>query len=342
MMMPQVLSLIQRHFTGKARARALGRYAAVIAGGAIVGQVVGGALVSANIAGTGWRPVFLINVPIGLVLLVAGARVLPRDTGEPGRGLDLPGLITLSSAVLLFVLPLVLGHEEHWPVWGWICLGLSAVLLAVFVAVERRARSPLVPGRVLRAPGILPAVAAIFATMAGYGGYLFILALHLQSGLGFSPLRAGLTFIAGAVCFATASLNWRRLPAHWYRRLVPTGLLVGAVGLAMMGFGLRHGNDPGALFWLSQVCFGLGFGSAFSPLLTLALANVPTADAADASGLLTTMTQLAQVVGVATFGTLYLSLVTHAASGHALAVSAIYLTAATVLSAVFATLLPKR
>jgi EmrB/QacA subfamily drug resistance transporter len=341
LMVPQVLSLIQRHFPPRERARALGRYAAVIASGAVVGQVVGGALVGADLAGTGWRPVFLVNVPIGVAVLAAGWRILPRDAGEPDRRLDLPGLVTLSAAVLLFVVPLVLGREEHWPVWGWVCLAASAALLPIFALVQRRASAPLVPGRVLRAPGMLPALGAIFVAMAVYGGYLLSVALHLQSGLGYSPLHAGLTFVPVGLCFGFASLNWRRVPARLHRRMIPTGLLLGGVSLALLSVSVRDGSGPDALFWVSQVLFGLGFGCAFSPMITLALAGVPAADAADASGLLTTMTQLAQVVGVATFATLYLSLVGRDPSGHAMALTAAATAAATVLAAASAFLLPR-
>ena len=340
LMIPQVFSLIQRQYQGRARARALSRYAAVIASGAIVGQVLGGVLVTADLFGTAWRPVFLINVPIGAVLLLAGARVLPADTGEPGRGLDLPGLVTLSLSVLLFVVPLVFGHEEHWPLWGWLSLAASVVMLGLFVAVERRAAAPLIPGRVLRAPGMVAAAGAIFAAMATYGGFLFTLALHLQSGLGFSPQRAGATFIPAAVSFAAASLNWRRIPAGRHRRMIPVALLVGTASLALMAAAVRGGH-LGGWFYLSQVGFGLGFGAAFSPLLTLALTHVPPADAADASGLLTTVTQLAQVVGVASFGSLYLSLVANRPSGPATGTTALYEAGATLLAAAFAALLPR-
>src|SRR2546430_2425295 len=143
LLVPQVLSLIQRLFTGAARARAFGLYAAVIAGAAVVGQVAGGALVAADFGGTGWRPVFLVNVPIGIVLTIAAARLLPADRGEPGRGFDPAGVLTLALAVLLFVVPLVLGHEEHWPVWGWVSLGASVVRFGVFPLVQRPATSPL-------------------------------------------------------------------------------------------------------------------------------------------------------------------------------------------------------
>src|SRR5436305_3763955 len=137
-MIPQVLSLIQRTHSGPAQARAMSSYSAVLAGGAVVGQLVGGLLISANLFGSSWRPVFLVNVPIGVALLAVGARVLPHGKGEPGRTLDLPGLALLTPAVLAFVLPLVLGQPEHWPLWGWVLMAASVPLVAAFAVAERR------------------------------------------------------------------------------------------------------------------------------------------------------------------------------------------------------------
>src|SRR5260370_4477928 len=205
-MIPQVLSLIQRTYQGAARTRAMSIYSAVLAGGAVVGQVVGGLLISADLFGSSWRPIFLVNVPIGVVLLAAGARLLPAGRADRGRGLDLVGLATLSPAVLGFVVPLVLGPSEHWPAWGWASLAASAFLVAGFVLVERRAagagRSPIVPGRVMRLPGVGAAIAALFVTMAVFGGYFFAFALPLHGGLASSALRAGPSFPPGAGTFA--------------------------------------------------------------------------------------------------------------------------------------------
>jgi len=140
-MIPQVLSLIQRNFVGEARVKALGAYSAVLAVGAAAGQILGGVLVSADLLGTGWRPVFLVNVPVGAVLLIIGRRVLPRERGgerERGRGMDLPGLVLLGAAVSLFTVPLVLGQEEDWPLWSWLSLGVGALVFAVFCGYESR------------------------------------------------------------------------------------------------------------------------------------------------------------------------------------------------------------
>ncbi len=327
LMVPQVMSLIQRNFAGPARARAFGLYGAVLAGGTIVGQVAGGVLVSADLFGTGWRPVFLVNVPIGLVLLVLGARTLPGDRGERGRGLDLPGLVALSAATLLFVVPLVLGHEEDWPLWGWLMLGGSVVVAGVFAVIQRRVASPLIPGRVAGAPGMRAALAAIFLCMATFGGFLFTLALHLQGDRGFTPIEAGLFFAPGATGFALSSLNWRRAPARWHRPMIMLGLLVAGLGY----LGLARFASGGVTLEAALAVTGLGLGAAFGPLLAVALTHVAVADAADASGLLVMVNQLGQVVGVATFGTLFLSIAPP--TGHPLAVTGVTLAATAALAA---------
>src|SRR6266516_1541896 len=129
LMVPQILSVIQQQFSGAARARALSVWTAILASGAVVGQVLGGVLVSANLFGTAWRPVFLVNVPVGILLTVLVPRLVPPDrvTRDASRRLDLPGLVTASSGVLLVVLPLVLGHEKGWPAWTWISLAAGFV-----------------------------------------------------------------------------------------------------------------------------------------------------------------------------------------------------------------------
>ncbi|MBY8877668.1 MFS transporter [Actinacidiphila acidipaludis] len=337
LMIPQVLSLLQITFVGEARTRAMSVYSAVLASGAALGQSLGGVLVSADLFGTGWRPVFLVNVPIGVLMLVVAPRVLPRDTRsapERRRGLDLPGLLVLAAAVTLFTVPLVLGQEEGWPAWGWVCLALSVVLFAVFTVLEtrlaRRGGAPLVSVRVLRAPGMTRLIAVVVLTMAVNAGFLFAVALHLQSGLGFSALRTGLTFATCAVTFGGIGLTWRRLPVGWRRWMGAAGMAVAAVCLAVLGLALRGGGDGGPWLYVALLGLGLGLGLSFSPSFTLALATVAPQDAADASGLLATMTQLGQLIGVATLGTLFLNRLqgpgVHA-SAHAFAVTSVALVA---------------
>ncbi|TDD74748.1 MFS transporter [Actinomadura rubrisoli] len=307
LMTPQVMSMIQRNFAGEARARALGLYSAVIAGGVVVGQAAGGLLVSADLFGTGWRTVFLVNVPIGAALLLAGPRLLPRDESPRGGDLDLPGLATLTPAVLLFVVPLILGHELDWPLWGWLSLAASAAFFAAFVAVERRVaargRRPLISVRVLRAPRLAPACVALLFGPATWGAFLFTTTLHLQGDLELSPLESGLAFVPSVTAFGLVGLNWRRLPARWQRRAVPSGFALAAAGYLCVG-PLADGGAP-YLILTAVIGFGLG---VMPIIMTVALEHVPAEDAADASGLLLTLMQIGQVTGVATVGTLFLTM----------------------------------
>ncbi|WP_175439047.1 MFS transporter [Streptomyces vilmorinianum] len=343
LMIPQVLSLIQRNFAGEGRVRALSAYAAVLATGAAAGQVAGGILVSADLFGSSWRPVFLVNVPIGLALLALGARVLPRDARtepERARPLDLPGLVLLAAAVSLLTVPLVLGQEQDWPLWSWISLAASVAVFAAFTAYEsrlaRRGGAPLIAPRVLRIPGIGQAAFRIAVAMAVNAGFLFTLTLHLQGGLGHSALRAGLTFAPAAVVFGAIGLTWRRWPARGQRFLIPGGFLLAAAAAWAMGGLLANGEAGGWMLYPALAAMGAGLSLAFSPALTGALAGVRPEDAADASGLLATVTQLGQLIGVATFGTLFLGRL-HApgvqASADALWGCALALAAASILGA---------
>lgn len=328
-MVPQVMTLIQRTFVGTARARALSAYAAVISGGMVVGQVLGGLIVSSNLFDTSWRGVFLVNVPIGVALLLIAPRVLPTATPRIDRKLDLPGLAVLTPSVLLLVLPLVLGHEQNWPLWTWIALAASVFGFLGFLAVERmvhrRGGEPLFADRVLRAPGLVLTAATLFVVMATFSGWMFVLAIHLQGTLHYSALKAGLTFIPTSATFALASLNWERIPARFHPVMIPSGLVVGAASMALLGVLLREGHQLTVWELIVFGVQGVGYGLSFSPLMNKALGKVPLEVAADASGILVTSVQLGIVVGIASFGTVFLSLAgaTTLTAAHALGVTAI-------------------
>lgn len=345
-MMPQVMSLIQRNFAGAARAKALGLYSASIALGAVIGQVAGGALVSADLFGSTWRPIFLLNVPIGIVLLGCALRWLPADRGEPGRKLDPAGVLTLSAAVLAIVLPLVIGHEENWPLWCWLSLAGGLVLLGVFVAVERqvgeRGGSPLVAGRVIRSPGMIAGGTTVLLAMLGFGGFLFTLTLYLQGVLHTRPFEAGLLFAPAALGTTITSLNWQRLPARWHRALVPVGLVGSALTYLLFAPIENGGHRNTPLLLVDLFALGLFFGMSYSPVIGMTLRNVPLADAADASGVLITLLQLGQVLGVSILGTLYLTLAAHHLPAHAAAITFLAVAGCTFVAAIAGTVLIRR
>ena len=311
-MIPQILSLIQRSYTEPGpRARAMSLYATVISGGAVLGQVLGGVLVSADLFGSSWRPVFLVNVPIGLAVLACG-KLLPGGRFDGIRTLDLPGLAVLTPAVLAFVLPLVLGQPLGWPWWGWLLLAASFAGFGLLGLVERRVAArggqPILPRSLLGLPGMVAGLGGLFACMAVFGGWLFALAFALQDGLGESALRAGLTFAPAGIAFALVSMNWRRLPERYHERLPIAGFVLNGAGLLWSALLLHSGGDGGDWLYVSMAVAGGGMAGAFGGLMSRVLSRVPVAIAADASGVIVTVNQLGIVVGIATFGSLYLNM----------------------------------
>ncbi|WP_328998326.1 MFS transporter [Kribbella sp. NBC_00709] len=303
-MVPQIISVIQTHFTGPARAKALSAYGVTLSAGQVAGLVVGGLLLAANLFGSQWRPIFLINVPVGILLAVLVPRLVPADRPTAARRLDLTGLAISTCAVLLLVLPMVIGHELGWPRWTFVCFVAGLVLAVVFVRVERRVDDPLLNLDVLRTRGLGAGIATLACTLLAVAGFMFSFTLHLQNGLGQSALRSGLTWLPFAVTFGLVGFCWRSLPSPLHYLVVPTGLALCVLGY--VGIGLAQ-LSAGSLVWPALVLAGAGMGLSASPLVTQALVHVPLSRAADASGILTTTIQLAQVGGVTIFGTLFLS-----------------------------------
>ncbi|GLY89538.1 MFS transporter [Actinoallomurus iriomotensis] len=299
LVLPQVLSLIQLGFSGPARARALGLYSMVLALGVAIGQIAGGLIVSA----AGWRPVFLLNVPVGAVLIAVGSRSLPGGRERARSRLDVPGVLVLSTAMTAVVVPLVFGQEEGRPPWTWVCLAAGCAGLAVFAWYERRAASPLLDLGVLRAPGVAPGLFAACAVMGAYTGLIFSLALHLQSGLGLSPLDAGLAFLPYTAGFAAAGLSWPRLPVRG--PLPVAGPLVFAAAAPLIALTVRHGWSPLVIPLL--VVAGAGHAAGFSPLVERLAATAGPARASAVSALTNTGTLLANTLAIATLGGVYLS-----------------------------------
>lgn len=310
---PQVLTGIQLTFEGHERARALGLYAAALAGGAVAGQVLGGVLVSSDLFGTEWRPIFLVNVPIGGAVLLAALRFLPaeRDTDASQR-VDLLGVTTLSAALLLIVLPLVVGREEHWPAWTWICLAASAPFLVAFVAVERRVAArggfPLVNLHVVAQPAISWGLLGMAAAVATYYALLFTLALYLQEGLGQSPLASGLVLVSWVVAFGLPGRLTPRLPDRVEHIVAPAGFAILALAYLAISAAMFSGQHSAGLLVPLLGLGGLGLGTAFSATLAHLTRAATPRYAADISGVFTTCLQVAGAVGVAAFGTAYLGL----------------------------------
>lgn len=311
LLVPQVLSSIQREFAGPERSWAVRWFVVALSTSAVIGQILGGVLIAADLFGAAWRPAFLINVPIGAGLILAARRYLPPDPPRRQVRLDLPGVAWLSAALLLALVPLVLGREAGWPAWTWVCVLLSGPAFGAFVVAERRATrggQPLVDLALLARASVAWALAARAATSATYFSMLFVLALFLQQGLGTSPLFAGLALVAWVAAFGLAAPALRVAPAGARSSAARLGALAMALSFVLLGAASLGGQPSAAALVGALGVGGFGFGVVTAALLEQLMAAVPTEQAADLSGLYSASSQVAGVVGVATFGTTYLAL----------------------------------
>ncbi|HEX4059990.1 MAG TPA: MFS transporter [Streptosporangiaceae bacterium] len=313
MMVPQVLSTVQAKTEGVERARALGMFGACGGVATVTGQLVGGLLVSANIAGTGWRPIFLVNVPIGIVGLILASRVVPETHSPAPARIDIVGTTLLASTLLMLLVPLTEGRSLGWPLWTVALLCLCPVTGAGFVFAERRLERaggvPLVPFSLLRVPSMRRGLMLAVPFFTGFGGFMFVYALTLQDGAHFSPLKTGASLVPFAVAFLVASLSTARLVSRFGHRVVTTGAVMQAIGLVGLGaayLATWPGLSP-ELMMPGLVMTGFGQGLVMSPMFRVVLSEVQPTQAGAASGVLTTMLQSSLALGVATLGSLYLT-----------------------------------
>ncbi|GAA0961200.1 MFS transporter [Kribbella koreensis] len=325
LMVPQVLSGIQLYFAGRDRVKALGYFSIALSGGAVAGQVVGGLLIAADLFGTAWRPIFLINVPIGVALALVARRYLPADAadaadaaaggaggaGEQRQAIDLRGVLTLSITVLLLIVPLLLGSERGWPAWAWGSLVLSLPMALLFERGERhtaaRGGRPLIARPLLRTPAVRAGLLAHALTTGAYFGLLFVLALYLQQGLGKGPAYSGFAMVVWVAAFGLAGPILPRLPESFRWMPVIGCLLLVAGYLAVLVYLLLGGSAGPLLFALLGIG-GLGLGFSSNTLIGAVTSAVPTQYAADASGVIATNAQLSGALGVAVGGAVYVGI----------------------------------
>jgi MFS family permease len=307
LMFPQALTGIQLNFDGPARARAIGLYGIALSCGAVSGQILGGLLISADIAGSGWRAIFLVNVPVCLLTLRAAARHLPADRKGEDKRIHVTGVLTLSAAVLLVVLPLILGRPEGWPLWTWLSLAASVPAIALFVAVQRRAEAPLVNIGILTGRTVGWGLLTLTAATGTYYALLFTLAQYLQNGLGHGPLVSGLVLVPWVAAFGLAGQVTRRLPAGPQALAPVAGCLTLAAAYLVIGLDRLTGSYAVLPLIPVLAIGGFGLGAQFSTLIGRLTSAVEPRYAPDISGVSTTMLQIGGALGVAAFGTVYLT-----------------------------------
>ncbi|NUR71392.1 MAG: MFS transporter [Hamadaea sp.] len=300
MLMPQTLAILRTAVPLWAQPKAFAQYGLTLGLGAVFGQLIGGLLIKADLFGLDWRLCFLINLPIGIAALVK-LRTLPESRATGGR-LDLVGVGLVTAALVALVLPLIQGPDQGWPLWTWLSLGGSAVLLAAFGVHQNRQSHPLVNLRLFRQPAFGKGLLAVQLFWMGQASFFLILALYLQFGQGLSALESGTVFMAIGAGYLFTSLNAHRFAARLGRQVVAIGALIMVAGLVSMVFAAGHG-----IGWLlpGLAIDGIGMGLALAPLTTTVLANVEPEHTGSASGVLSTVNQTGNAVGVALIGIVF-------------------------------------
>uniref|UniRef100_UPI0031D45EA4 MFS transporter n=1 Tax=Streptomyces hawaiiensis TaxID=67305 RepID=UPI0031D45EA4 len=332
-MVPQVFGVIRASFAPAERAKAFGAYGAVQGLAAVAGPLLGGLLVEADLFGLGWRTIFWINVPISVVALVVGAKVLPESrsasTGRP----DLVGALLAASGILLLLLPIIQTETWGWTTVSYALLAAGVALLAIFLAYERKLAGsggePAFDPALLKIRAFTVGLGASVLFFGGIGSFFLTLSVYLQAGTGRTAWETGLVILPYALGSIVTSGLGVALAARAGRALLITGSLTVAASQLVLLAVIGDDSDPG--YWLLALALfigGLGLGLAAPILVNVVLAGVPGRDAGAAGGVLSTVNQIGAAIGIAVLGTVFFAAVTGSTTdapgaadhGHALSV----------------------
>ena len=334
LMNPQVLAIIRVTFPATERARAIGYFGTTLGLASIAAQFIGGALVQMNIAGLGWRPIFLVNVPVGIVALWAARRTLHESRAHGRPTLDPGGIALASLTLMLLIYPLIEGQGQGWPWWMVASLFAAAPAMAAFVGyeyvIQMRGRSPLVNLRLFRDPAFSLGLVIATTFFSGLAAFFMGLTVTLQQGFGYGPFATGLVFTAFGVGFVGCSLRSSQVS----RRLGPLTI---SLGTSLQGSGLLAivlllrsaggGNLHLYLLWPVLVWYGCGQGLALPTLVASVVGSsrIPAQEAGAASGVFTMVQQVAFGLGVAVIMGMFFAMLGPAPStagyAHALSVA---------------------
>jgi predicted MFS family arabinose efflux permease len=309
--------------------------------------LIGGVLMAVDPAGLGWRSCFLINVPVGLAALLLAPRVIPESRQPDSPRLDRVGTVLATAALTAVVLPLLEGRQHGWPAWTWLSLAAAPVLLAVFVAhqrrLARRGGSPLLDMSLFTHRSFSGGLLTQLCFWAGQASFFVVLALYLQNGRGLHPLPAGLVFTILAVAYVAASMRAPALTARYGRSVIAAGALVLASGHGLLLMAVSDIGVGGTLAALvpGLVLVGAGMGLVLAPLASTLLQSLEPARAGAASGMLTTMQSVGNALGVAVTGVIFFGAL-HSGYAPAFELALAELAVLLVLVAALTRLLPRR
>lgn len=353
LMTPQTLAFVPALFAPREQgvAFALGGLSAGLA--SVVGPLLGGLLIGANIWDLGWRPIFLVNLPFGVLAIVMALKYVPKLKPQPNMGNDFVGIGLAAIALLMVVFPLIEGRALGWPLW---CFGLMAAALpmaALFVGWQHRqaarGAAQLLPVALLANRQFLIGTGLAALLFSGIPSFFLVLAIYLQSGFGLLPLQSGLTTVPFSVGVLAASLIAGKLGLRWQRQRITVGALCLMAGMIMARMVVGQTTDAVVWAWFAPPMFlaGVGLGSTISPLFQMVLSSVAGRDAGSASGALQSFQQVGGALGVAIMGEIFFSTLmrggaeSHAVYSGALQSALIYNIGAFAVIAVAVWLLPK-
>ncbi|GAA5072227.1 MFS transporter [Nocardia iowensis] len=308
-MIPQVLATFHVTFDGENRSRAFGLFGAVLAMANVLGPVLGGVLTEADLFGLSWRPIFLINVPIGLAVIILGRKFITESTAAKADRLDLAGVLLSAIAMVLIVFPLTEGHAHGWPLWSFAMFVGGLLMLGVFLRHQQRRKddAPLVVLSLFKGKQFSGGLSAQLMVGLLCGLFFMTWTLYLQRGLGMSPLMAAMAFVLLSLGELAGAMTATKTAGRFARRLPQTGALIALA--AMMAYGLQISGGRSDLTLLAMavpvLLLGFGLGLIGGPIADLTLAKVPHGSAGSASGLFNTALQLGAAFGVALTGLVF-------------------------------------
>ncbi|MGE5158762.1 MAG: MFS transporter [Gemmatimonas sp.] len=313
LMVPQVLATLHLLFTDQARARAFGIYGIALGLAGAAGFALGGVLVTLDIAHLGWRTVFLVNVPFGLVIAAAGARIMPSVPRRPGTSLDVPGAVVLFVGLLCLIGPLLFGHDVHWAFWLWLIMAAGVVIVAGFLRLERgvakRGGMPLIDLALLADARFMRGLFAAFFFFFANLSFYFVMTVFMQRTLLIPPLQAGLVFVPLALTFVLASRHSAARAKHRGTLVLIEGCIVQIAALAAIALLVFQIDAPTTVtLSLLLAIFGYGQGLVMAPLSSVVLATVRPAAAGAGSGMYGTTAQIANAAGVAAIGAVFFAI----------------------------------